>query len=108
VRGVRAPAVTDRFGLALLSLAGLALSLTWWTLLRSYRALNVAKFQVINDLEVDLPTAPFTKEWKQLKEERSNQFLGNYVELGHVERIVPLVYTAVYVAAGIRALLLVR
>jgi hypothetical protein len=94
----------DRFGLVLLTVAGLLLSLTWWTLLRSYRQLNQAKFMVINAMEERLPAALFSDEWRFLQAQRSRRRWHRYVELGQAERVVPLIYAAVYVAAGIRTL----
>lgn len=97
--------VTDRFGVVLLSVAGLALALSWWVLLRSYKDLNHAKFLVVNEIERQFPVAPFNEEWEHLKAERSSRRAwARYIELGQVERVVPLVYAAVYVAAVIRAL----
>jgi len=101
--GAQGVMTADRFGLVLLSLAGLILSLTWWALLRSYRQLNRAKFRVIGALERELPVAPFGDEWKYLEGDRSSRPWARYLELGQAERIVPLVYAALYVAAGVRA-----
>ncbi len=101
---VKGPVAGDRFGLVVLSLAGVAVALTWWTLLRSYRELNRAKFLVVNELELQLPAAPFTEEWKHLVVERSPKLRGRYVELGQAERVVPLVYAAIYIAAAVHAL----
>jgi hypothetical protein len=102
----RAPAAGsgDRFGLVLLAVAGLLLSLTWWTLLRSYRQLNEAKFTVINAMEERLPATLFSDEWRFLQAQRSSRRWHRYVELGQAERVVPLIYAAIYVAAGIRTL----
>src|SRR3954467_4119797 len=37
------------------ALAGIVLCVTWWALLRSYRSLNAAKFDVILAMEKSLP-----------------------------------------------------
>jgi hypothetical protein len=92
----------DRFGLLIVVLAGIVLSGVWWILLRSYRALNGAKFTVINAMELRLPAAPFTDEWKILTRSASSRW-KRYLELGQIERFVPLVYVCLYVVAGIRA-----
>ncbi|MBO0703204.1 MAG: hypothetical protein J2P38_09750 [Candidatus Dormibacteraeota bacterium] len=97
------PGSAAGFGMIVLALAGLLLSGTWWTLLRSYRQLNEAKFQVINEIEVGLPVRPFTSEWQYLAGKRRPW--QRYFELGRIERVVPLVYAAIYVAALIRALI---
>src|SRR3712207_2121655 len=51
----------------LVALAGIALSATWWVLLKSYRDLNAAKFQVITEMENNLDAKIFDDEWKRLK-----------------------------------------
>jgi hypothetical protein len=46
-----------------IALAGVAISMTWWLQLRSFRDLNRAKFEVINAIETQLPVKVFTDEW---------------------------------------------
>ncbi len=94
----------DKFGPVLLSIAGILLSLTWLALLRSYRQLNEAKFKVINAMELRLPSAPFSDEWAYLKGKLSTTRWNRYIELGQAERLVPLLFAAIYLAASIRTL----
>jgi hypothetical protein len=42
--------------------AGAIVCLAWAALLASYRKLNRAKFEVLAQLEADLPVSPFTRE----------------------------------------------
>lgn len=88
------------------SAAGIVLCAVWWALLKSYRDLNGAKFQVINEMEKRLPAKIFTEEWAQLKEEEEasgwkprhmRQWLAQYRELGAVERTVPFLFAFIYV-----------
>lgn len=44
-------------------LLGMVLSFIWFLNIKSYRTLNTAKFQVINDLERQLPYPGYAKEW---------------------------------------------
>jgi hypothetical protein len=85
--------------------AGIVLSVVWWALLKSYRDLNTAKFQVINAMEERLPVKIFSDEWRQLKKERlpfrirprhMRDWLAQYRELGAVERIVPWLFALLY------------
>lgn len=76
--------------------AGILLSLTWFLLLRSYRDLNSAKFRVIGDIETQLPIAVFADEWKYLKEDPVKPWRSRYAELGLIERLVPLVFGAIF------------
>jgi hypothetical protein len=75
--------------------AGIVLCIAWWALLKSYRDLNGAKFEVINGMEARLPVQVFSDEWKVLQKSR-------YRELGRVERVVPALFALVYVAEIIR------
>jgi hypothetical protein len=96
-------------GLALFATAvvGLLLSATWWLLLRSYRDLNSAKFKVITEIEgTYLPVKVFHREWEILRaDEGLPWWKGRYAELGFIERVVPMLFLAVYVALGARVLL---
>jgi hypothetical protein len=89
----------------LICLAGIALSGTWWVLLKTYRDLNAAKFDVITEMESNLRAKVFGDEWERLKEKRAEGWRGRYAELGTVERLVPLLFGAPYAAVLVRALL---
>ena len=91
--------------LPLVALAGIALSGTWAVLLKSYRDLNAAKFGVITQMEENLEAKIFGDEWKRLKENRPKGLRGRYAEFGTVERFVPLIFAALYVAVFIEDLL---
>ena len=75
-------------------LVGAATGLTWFLQLRSYRDLNRAKFEVINDLEKRLPVAVFSAEWQSLKQDPISRWRPRYAELGTVERVVPWFFVA--------------
>lgn len=108
----------DSLGLILTSLAGIVLSLTWWALLRYYRRLNGAKFDVINQMEAALPEQPYTKEWSILHpeeqaddahQERSRWTKwwrkNRHREASLVEQIVPFVFATIYAVLGLRVVL---
>jgi len=80
-----------------ISVAGVALSISWWLQLRSYRDLNRAKFKVINSMEAGLPHRMFSDEWEYLKNDPVPSWRARYAELGAVERFVPWVFVALYV-----------
>jgi hypothetical protein len=67
----------------------------WFYLLRSYRLLNTAKFDVIGLLEERLPVAPYAAEWKALGEGKDRRL---YWPLSHVEKWVPVLFMAAYVS----------
>ena len=81
------------YGAAFLGLfAGSALSVVWARLLRSYRAVNTAKFDVIGDLEDLLPTSPLCRaEWSRL-----NVPSSGYTSLSRLEGWIPWITVATY------------
>lgn len=80
------------------ALPGLILATTWWLLLRSYRLLNGAKFKVIQEMEARLPASPFQDEWDVLKPGNGKPWRERYFELGLLERLVPAVFGAIFLA----------
>lgn len=85
--------------------AGITVCTTWWALLRSYRELNRAKFDIILGLEDRLPARLYGGEWALLRRERVSfglqppvllSWLTQYKELGYIERIVPWVFSVLY------------
>jgi hypothetical protein len=105
----------DAFGLVLTAGAGIVLSLTWRALLRYYRRLNGAKFDVINEIEKRLPYQPFTQEWAILhpaptgdqSPTRWTKWWRRKVqhrEATVVEQVVPLVFVVIYAALAIRVI----
>ncbi|NEQ34761.1 MAG: hypothetical protein F6K04_28055 [Leptolyngbya sp. SIO4C5] len=55
-----------------ISLLGLALCLVWYVNLQSYKQLNRLKFQVIYELEQDLPFPMYQREWDILVNEKNS------------------------------------
>lgn len=93
--------VTDRnhFASLVISIVGALISATWWFLLRSYGNLSKAKWDVINRLEDRMDIRLYQDEWKILKADQPRQsWRRQYRELGFVEKVVPLLFLAVYVA----------
>ena len=86
----------------LVALAGVVLSYTWYRLIGSYRSLNTAKFQVIHDIEKQLPFAPFDAEWEQLKRGKVSAV---HIPFSKVESIVPLVFMILHGVAFVAILL---
>jgi hypothetical protein len=105
----------DELTFGMLAAVGFVLSITWWVLLRYYRRLNTAKFEVINAIEESLPIQPYTDEWKVLHPAEAvlqgatnRARLGQWVkkkrhsEASLVEQVIPLVFAAIYVVLGAR------
>ncbi|HWF15820.1 MAG TPA: hypothetical protein VG244_06530 [Acidimicrobiales bacterium] len=111
----------DSFGLGVTAVAGIIFALVWWLLIRYYRRLSTAKWDVINVLETRLPASPFTDEWRNLYPDeplpigderpiptrRRNRLAGWWRHTKHreataVEQVVPIVFVVVYVVLLIR------
>ena len=93
--------------------AGIVLSVSWWALLKSYRDLNAAKFEVILAMEQQLPVRVYGEEWERLRGEPvrfglrgdvMRAWAAQYRELGRIERIVPWVFALIYLAEIMRQL----
>ncbi len=72
-------------------LAGLLICMAWLALLSSYRKLNKAKYQLLQDMEKDLSVALFTRERDIYKGLRRRS-------LTRIEVYVPWGFMALYVA----------
>jgi hypothetical protein len=108
----------DAFGVFMTAIAGVVLAFVWWLLLRYYRRLNSAKFDVINRMEELLPAQPFTEEWsilhpaEQIEERLENKPWWRQArrrvrhrEASLVEQVIPFVFMLIYMALGIRVLI---
>lgn len=93
--------------------AGIVFSVTWWALLKSYRDLNSAKFEIILAMEERLPVRVYGDEWERLRREpvrfglrreALREWIAQYRELGRVERIVPWIFALIYAAEILRQL----
>jgi len=82
--------------LLIIPLAGLLVSLTWYSMVKSYKDLNTAKFRVIHELEDHLPAALFRYEWHACDHGRG----AAYKPITHLERWIPSIFALVYLALG--------
>ena len=76
-----------------ISLLGLVLCLMWYVNLQSYKQLNRLKFQVIYELEQDLPFPMYQREWDILVNEKNS---SGYYRLTAIEKYIPLVLAVPY------------
>lgn len=96
-------AISIRFGvgglpsdvvLGCAGLLGALLSLSWLSVLRSYRQLNTGKFEALKNLETNLIYPFFTTEWDLLSEGRDR---SRYWSLTIVETGLPYIFLALFV-----------
>jgi len=99
-----AGAEPDPVVLTLAAVAGVVLAAAWWLLLRSYRDLNRAKFEVINQIEREyFDVKPFMSEWEVLKEDPVKGLRGRYSELGAIEKSIPVAFAVMYLFLALYA-----
>ena len=73
--------------------------LAWYYLVRSYRQLNTAKYEVVGALEERLPASPYWRaEWYALGEGKDR---SRYWPLSHIEQWIPVMFGFAYVAGFI-------
>jgi hypothetical protein len=95
------PAVTkvqvgDKAGwLAIPLVALLGECFAWFYLVRGYRLLNSAKYDVVGALEERLPASPWGAEWWALTERAGR---ARYWPLSHIENWIPVLFALMYVA----------
>lgn len=78
-----------------IAVAGIIVALAWFRLLRTYKTLNGAKFDVIHAIEARLPAQPFKDEWDIL-DQPDQPFWERYTALSTIEQIVPLVFVGLH------------
>jgi len=92
VFGVAASQHLGGLWLAIVPVAGLLVSFTWYSLVVFYRNLGARKYKVVHQLESFLPVAPFRYEWRTAHDEKARRPTG----VTHLERVVPLAFAAIY------------
>lgn len=83
-------------------LFGCFLSVVWLVNIRSYRALNSAKFTVINELEKKLPAQGFSTERELLRPPDASP---KYFQLTRVEQFVPALMFVMFLGLAVHAIL---
>lgn len=79
----------------LIMFAGIIVCILWIYLIRNYKLLNTAKFEIINSIEEKLPSAPFQSEWDILKKNEK------YYDSTKLEKILPYTFMGLYTVATI-------
>jgi hypothetical protein len=84
----------------LIPATGLIVCFIWYSLVDSYKDLNKAKFDVIHELENQLPVALFRHEWWVCGHNRKSKdktVEDTYVPLTHLERWIPIAFAVLYI-----------
>lgn len=73
-----------------LSVSGITLSALWFSIIRSYKNLNTAKWQVVHEIERKLPISPYEAEWDFVQRGTNPRL---YRPITHIESWVPWIFT---------------
>jgi hypothetical protein len=79
---------------AAVAILGIILCTVWLINIRSYKQLNSLKFQVIHEMEKQLPFACYAREWQILKQNPAGK---KYLRTSHVEQYIPLILLIPYI-----------
>ena len=74
---------------------GVALSVSWFIVIRSYRQLNTGKFAALLELEEKLAYPFFRREWEILER---GENIRRYWKLTVVETALPIIFGALFLA----------
>jgi len=86
---------------SLVAIAGVVLSYLRYRIVRSYRDLNSAKFQVLHAIEMDLPLRPYDAEWEAVGRGKDRK---RYLPFTHVEIAIPFVFLLLHAIVLIRVI----
>lgn len=83
----------------LLALAGTMLTLFWYNIINSYRNLNTAKWQIVQDIEKRLPISPYDAEWDAVQRGKNPKL---YRPISHIESWVPGVFCFLHLVVFVK------
>lgn len=83
----------------LIALSGCMLTLFWYSIIISYRNLNAAKWQIVQDIEKRLPISPYDAEWDTVQRGENPKL---YRPISHIESWVPWVFCSLHLIVFIR------
>jgi len=96
-KSVAASSTFTEIWLWAIPLAGTLVCAAWFTLLTSYRSLNRAKFEVLKEIEKELPFDPFTREEQLYQAE--GRLSGSTIESA-----IPWTFIVLYLAMAYAAI----
>lgn len=78
----------------LVAIIGLFIAGLWIKTIISYKKLNSYKFKIINELEKELPSKPYTYEWDIMGRGNDKE---KYKKLTDIEKLVPIIFALIYI-----------
>ena len=76
-----------------LGAAAIAVTSLWYFTLKSHRQINVAKHEVLQEMERELPASPYSDEWYDKLNEGKT-----YKPIGAIALYMPWIFSAIYIA----------
>jgi len=93
-----ASSITDDWTFRVLSpVAGILVCAAWYSLIKSYRTLNTAKFGVIHEIEQQLPVGPYGREWEAAEAGKGKK----HKPLTKVEVLIPIIFMILYLLLAV-------
>lgn len=89
--------------LAVVGAVGIALSASWFLVIRSYRQLNTGKLKALHELEERLAYPFFKREWAMLGEGKNR---ARYLRLTQAEAVLPWIFLLLFGSVVTMALFL--
>lgn len=90
--GIQSAIFGQSFWILLVPVLGVVISIFGYQIIKSYRDLNKAKFEVIHELEQHLPAALFDYEWKIVEQGKGK----SYKLVTYLEQRIPIVFIALH------------
>jgi hypothetical protein len=83
----------DQYLILVLSISAILACIYWLNLLENYRKLNLAKFNVIHEIENLLPLRLFDFEWEKLGRAKDKML---YKKMSSIEKGIPIIFVALF------------
>ena len=94
--GIISPTVFPAYLNLIVAAAGMILCFTWFRIIRSYKDLNTAKFNVIHEIEKLLPLSPCAAEWEAVDRGTNSKL---YLPFTHIEIKIPWIFFSLFALA---------
>lgn len=83
-----------------IAIAGISLCYMWYRQIKSYSGLNSAKFEVIHQMEKDLPYRMFDAEWEAVGRGKDPK---KYLPFTEIEMFIPWVFLLLHLVVLIKS-----
>lgn len=93
----------DASSLLLAAMFGIVVCLVWFFTILDYKRLNGAKFELIDDMEKDLPVKFYSDEWKLLNNKKP--WYLKYKTFSRLELFLPIAFIALYTVSVVAILI---